>query len=85
MSMKKIIVLLVCVLPIGTYAVCFRSFDITGRGATQMEAERDAQAQAEVACGSDSHNWSVRRTGFFYMQDSREVTATAQYQCCVSW
>lgn len=86
--MKKTVLVIgfMSVLPLSAYAVCFKSFDVTGIGLTTQEAEKDAEEQAAQLCGSDDHNWSVRRTGFFYMQTSRnQMTATAKYQCCSSW
>ncbi len=85
--MKKIMVLVSLLLIEEARAVCFQApFDVMGEGETRLLAEKDAQRKADEACGADDYNWSTKKTAYTYQQLSCDlVSATAKFQCCMSW
>ncbi len=85
--MKKIMVLVSLLLIEEAQAVCFQApFDVTGEGETRLLAEQDAQRKADEACGADDYNWSTKKTAYTFQQLSCDlVSATAKFQCCMSW
>lgn len=87
MKLRNYVMLSLLILPLSAEAVCFlHPFQVTGVGISTEAAEKNAEAEADLACRSDDHNWSSRRSDYTYqILTDEQIEASAEFQCCTSW